>query len=150
MFNNIGSKIKSLAILVSVGGIISSVLIGFILLLASDEIEMAALIGIAIAVVGSALSWIGGFYTYGFGELIENSSIIAKSGNNANLQYTNTKPNANSPQAQRPLNNSQNFVQAKNDDRLHNLENLRAQNLITEEEYKRKVEGINLERRNGR
>ena len=52
MFNNIGSKIKSLAILVSVGGIISSILTGLILLIALEE--MGALIGIVIAVVGSA------------------------------------------------------------------------------------------------
>lgn len=148
MFNNIGSKIKSLAILVSVGGIISSILTGLILLIALEE--MGALIGIVIAVVGSALSWIGSFYTYGFGELIENSSIIAKSGNKAPAPFPNARPNMNMPQNSRPVNNNQNFVQAPKDSRLQNLENLRAQNLITEEEYRRKVDSINFEQRNGR
>lgn len=148
MFNNIGSKIKSLAILVSVGGIISSILTGFILLLALEE--MGALIGIVIAVVGSALSWIGSFYTYGFGELIENSSIIAKSCNKDPSSFPNARSNMNMPQNSRPVNNNPNFVQTPNDSRIQNLENLRAQNLITEEEYKRKVDSINFEQRNGR
>ena len=142
MFNNIGSKIKSLSVLVSVGGIISSILIGFILLLALDE--MGALIGIVIAVVGSVISWIGSFFAYGFGELIENSSIIAKSGATAPF------PNANIHQNPRNFNNNQNFAQSPKDSRLQNLESLRAQKLITEEEYKRKVESIKSEQRNGR
>lgn len=148
MFNNIGSKIKSLAVLVSVGGMISSILTGFILLLALDE--MGALIGIVIAIVGSALSWIGSFFTYGFGELIENSSIIAKSGNNASFQYANTKNNVNTPQNPRTFNNNQNFYQSQIDGRLNDLKNLRAKNLITEEEYRMKFESIVSEQRNGR
>ena len=34
--------------------------------------------GILIFIVGSLLSWIGSFFTYGFGELVENSAKIAE------------------------------------------------------------------------
>ena len=35
-------------------------------------------VGILIFIVGSLLSWIGSFFTYGFGELVENSAKIAE------------------------------------------------------------------------
>ena len=35
-------------------------------------------VGILIFIVGSLVSWIGSFFTYGFGELVENSAKIAE------------------------------------------------------------------------
>ncbi len=121
MFNNIGSKIKGLAIVISLGGITLSLVTGIVLYALSDVFfEELGIIAIVIAVLGSVLSWIGSFFAYGFGELIENSAKIAKSGKMAT------------------------------DNRIQKLNELRAQNLITEEEYSKKVEGVYQEQRNGR
>lgn len=73
MFNNIGGKIKTLAKVICWIGIIGSI-IGGIGCIAADE-DMI-LYGLLIAVGGSLFSWIGSFFTYGFGELIENSSKL--------------------------------------------------------------------------
>ena len=34
--------------------------------------------GFAVLIVGSLVSWIGSFFVYGFGELIENTTVIAE------------------------------------------------------------------------
>lgn len=75
MFNNIGGKIKSLAKIVCWLGIISYIISGFSLILTNQQ--PLVLVGILIAVVGSLFSWISLFILYGFGELVENSAIIA-------------------------------------------------------------------------
>lgn len=106
MFNNIGGKIKSLAAVVAWFGIGFSVIIGIVLIAAAEELF---LIGLIVAVLGSISSWIGSFLIYGFGELVENSAIIAQktntgfseikvSGFNTGEEITNqsTKNNAES------------------------------------------------------
>lgn len=75
MFNNIGGRIKSLAKAICWIGIIGCVVTGIVLMIIDDDY---VLIGILIAVFGSAASWIGTFFMYGFGQLIENSDIIAQ------------------------------------------------------------------------
>lgn len=75
MFNNIGGKIKSLAKIVCWLGIISCIISGLPLILTKQQ--PLVLVGIWIAVVGSLFSWISSFILYGFGELVENSAIIA-------------------------------------------------------------------------
>ena len=75
MFNNIGGKIKSLAKIVCWLGIISCIISGLPLILTNQQ--PLVLVGILIAVVGSLFSWISLFILYGFGELVENSAIIA-------------------------------------------------------------------------
>lgn len=77
MFNNIGSKIKKLATIMSVLGIVSSITAA-IVIWTSIYGGTGALIGIAVAVFGSLLSWVSGFFIYGFGQLIENTDIIAQ------------------------------------------------------------------------
>ena len=52
-------------------GIVISVLIG----IAWMENSISG--GILIAIIGSGISWIGSFFAYGFGELIEKTSEIA-------------------------------------------------------------------------
>lgn len=71
MFKNIGSKIKSLAEIICWIGIVISVLIGI------AWMENSIIGGILIAIIGSGISWIGSFFAYGFGELIEKTSEIA-------------------------------------------------------------------------
>ncbi len=70
MFNNIGDKIKIVAVIISTLGIIFSVIAGLVFLTTST------LIGILIILLGSLLSWVSTFLLYGFGQLIENSDII--------------------------------------------------------------------------
>ena len=78
MFDNIGGKIKTLASVIVWLGIIGSVIIGIILMATAEELFF---VGIIIAIVGSISSWIGSFLLYGFGELVENSAIIAQKSN---------------------------------------------------------------------
>lgn len=81
MFSNIGGKIKRLATSSSVIGIGVSVICGIIMIIAGGVTGASgAMIGMgfAILIVGSLLSWVGSFLAYGFGELIENTTVIAE------------------------------------------------------------------------
>lgn len=105
MFENIGSKIKTLAKVICWVGIIISVVVGIILLASDSDV------GLIVMIVGSFVSWIGSFFTYGFGELIEKATEIAE----------NTKSlNSNNIGA---------------DDKLELLEKWKQQGLIDENEY---------------
>lgn len=84
MFNNIGRKIKVLASIIAWIGIIASIIVGVNFIVQSTDDIFADIpytlitLGIGIMIVGSLLSWLSSFLLYGFGELIENSAIIAK------------------------------------------------------------------------
>ena len=80
MFDNIGSKIKGLAIAFTVIGIFASLVIGGLL------IES---IGILVIILGCVFSWIGSLTLYGFGHLIEKVDTIA----NAQEKQHSTKEN---------------------------------------------------------
>ncbi len=75
MFANVGQKIMDLATLVCWLGIIGSILTGIIMMAAAEELILA---GLLIAVGGSVASWIGSWFTYGFGELLETVKKIEK------------------------------------------------------------------------
>ena len=75
MFSNVGQKIMGLATLVCWIGIIVSILTGIIMMAASESL---VLVGLLTAVVGSLGSWIGSWFTYGFGELLETTKKIEK------------------------------------------------------------------------
>ena len=75
MFANVGQKIMDLASLVCWVGIVISILTGIIMMAAAEELILA---GLLIAVVGSLGSWIGSWFTYGFGELLETTKQIEK------------------------------------------------------------------------
>ncbi len=71
MFNRIGQKIKTLATITTICGMIGSCLVGLALAFFN------LLIGIIIAACGCLLAWIGAFLLYAFGELVDNSAIAA-------------------------------------------------------------------------
>lgn len=71
MFDNIGKKIKNLAFMFCIIGIIFSVMAGASLFAEEDGLRGAIYI-----LAGIAISWIGNFLLCGFGELIENTSRI--------------------------------------------------------------------------
>ena len=73
MYENIGGKIKGLAIVVFAIMAILSVVAGVFTLFRDNG---GFLIGILIAGIGILLSWIGTFFLYGFGQLIENTDIL--------------------------------------------------------------------------
>ena len=78
MFNNIGSKIKIYAEVMSWLGIITCVLIGVISMIsgiANSDVG-AFFTGLLVALLGSLLCWISAFFFYGFGKLVENSDIL--------------------------------------------------------------------------
>ena len=73
MFENIASKIKTLAQVCCLIGIGFSVICG-INLMTGD----AVLFGLLIIFLGSLISWVSSFCLYGFGQLIENSDTIVR------------------------------------------------------------------------
>jgi len=71
MFDNIGGKIKGLAVVICILGIAASVLGGIALISANSRYNPTATAGWIVLIAGSLGSWIGSFTLYGFGELIE-------------------------------------------------------------------------------
>lgn len=72
MFNRIGEKLKGLATILCIIGIIISIIVGGTM--ASNEYLVGK--GVLIMIVGSLFSWVSSFFIYGFGELIEKVSSI--------------------------------------------------------------------------
>lgn len=85
MFDNIGGKIKGVATIICVIGMIASLCVGFFFM--REDIFL----GIAIMIAGSLVSWLGSFFSYGFGQLIENSDIIAKTIKRENMKNENAE-----------------------------------------------------------
>ena len=74
MYGQIGKKIKTLAEVVAIIGIIINILLGIILAV----VVHSFLLFLLISIIGSLLCWISGFFVYGFGELIDKTSAIAQ------------------------------------------------------------------------
>lgn len=74
IFNNIASKIKGLAYISTILGIIISVICGLTMILSGEDALVFT--GIIIAILGCLLSWISSFILYGFGQLVENSDNL--------------------------------------------------------------------------
>ena len=66
MFENIGNKIKILAIVLAILGIILSIVIGTVII-----VQEKFLPGFLFIIIGSLSSWISSFFVFGFGEVIE-------------------------------------------------------------------------------
>ena len=75
MFNNIGNKIKTCAEVISLIGIIASIITGIVIMLTIATFQ-AIFLGLLICIIGSLLCWISSFVLYGFGQLIENTDIL--------------------------------------------------------------------------
>ena len=72
MFDNIGGKIKSLAIVSTALGMVGS-LVGFFF-----TIRTTPLVAFLILLGGCFMSWVGSFGLYGLGQLIENSDTLVQ------------------------------------------------------------------------
>lgn len=122
MFDNIGSKIKSLAKIVCWAGIIITVIVGIVMLVSGDDVSSP--VGLVLMIAGPIGSWIGSFFVYGFGELIEKATEIAE----------NTKPKGTKTVlSQEPTEG------IENEDKKALLKKWIEQGLITEEEYQEKI-----------
>lgn len=90
MFSNIGGKLKLLAKIFCYAGISLSLVTGSIIMfLGGANGGLAFIIGLLTIVGGSLASWIGSFWVYGFGTLVENSDIIAKKVGKCSCEKTN-------------------------------------------------------------
>lgn len=80
MFNHVGRKIKKLVKILCLIEIALFVIGGIVIMFVTTNVvgPLGILIGILVAGLGSFFSWIGSFFIYGFGELVENSTVIAK------------------------------------------------------------------------
>ena len=86
MFNNIGNKIKILAVVISIITIVCCVFIAIY-----NLSEGAYLYALIYAVVGPMLAWISSFLLYGFGQLIENSDKMAQDTDDIVRQLTDLR-----------------------------------------------------------
>ena len=93
MFNNIGIKIKTLAKVLAVLGIVGSILLGLIIIIAGSSFSfetptgetinasspaIAVVLGLCVMIFGSLSSWISNFILYGFGQLVENTDKMVE------------------------------------------------------------------------
>ena len=76
MFENIDEKLKTLAVVQCIVGILGSVIFSFFLL------HTFFLIHILVVLVGSLMSWLSSLTTYGLGEAIEKATIAAEQAQN--------------------------------------------------------------------
>ena len=86
MFNyeNIGNKIKSLARTLFIIEAIAEIITGFALMIADEDLIFY---GFLIIVIGPIVAWVSSWLLYGFGQLIENSDIIAAEYNRKNEKH---------------------------------------------------------------
>lgn len=127
MFDNIGGKIKALAKVICWIGIIASCVVGFATLMKNPGT------GLLIAGVGSLSSWIGSFFMYGFGQLIENSDRLA----------TRLCPYEENEMDRRESEEQTNAH--KKEEELKLILKQRKEGLISEEEYNEMVNKLNEE-----
>lgn len=93
MYENIGSKIKSVGAVLCWLGIIISIIGGVIIIVSGNNASLpqgftggVTLYGILIIVLGSISSFIYGWLMVGFGDLIETSAITAGKLNKIQIQ----------------------------------------------------------------
>ena len=89
MYTNIGQKVKGLACLQCLVGIVSSV-IGGIILMSMDMV----LIGLLILAAGSIISWVSSWVTYAIGEIAENTAKESNLPTTASTQISPPKVQA--------------------------------------------------------
>lgn len=123
MFKNIGKKIKTLAVVIFIFELIGVFILGLITMIGgaaassimgSNGVGVAGVTGvfggILIWIVGFLSSWIGSFFLYGFGELIDktaenaqNTKRIADLMSMGQVMPSQPPVNVNIPQAPAPV-----------------------------------------------
>ena len=82
MYDNIGGKMKMLAKILFILETISTVAVALSLF----TNDMGA-IGLLVLFIGPILAWISSWFLYGFGQLIENSDIMAEEYKRKNIKH---------------------------------------------------------------
>jgi len=74
MFSNIGRKIRKLSVCISVAGMVTAA--AFAVIIWQNHLlgALSLLYSIIILAGGVLISWVGSFFTYGFGEMIEKTA----------------------------------------------------------------------------
>lgn len=137
MYRNIGNKIKALATFISVLGIVIGLITGGVLIffgMSQAAAGLLIIIGIPVAIVVPVLSWIGGFFMYGFGELINETSEIKRY--LVSIFVSGDNSHAAAAPAPAP---TRNVLSA---DRRKTLEDMYSKGIITDEEYRRAIQEI--------
>ena len=83
-FENIGRKIKTLAVVTTITGIVISFIYG-LLYIKNNSASM----GLLIIILGCIISWISAFFIYGFGELIDKATEIAENTKKETINVNN-------------------------------------------------------------
>ena len=91
MYNNIGDKIKTVAKTVGIVGMVFSLIVGFFICVALGELIGGAgvIIGLAIMVGGSIVSWMSTWLLYSWGDIVDNVQQINETLTKRDLE---TKP----------------------------------------------------------
>lgn len=79
MYNGIGKKIKNLTLFIVLVEILVSICVGIAItyyLRSSYFTEELSFLGLLVGFLGIIASWISGFFLYGFGELIDQTTQI--------------------------------------------------------------------------
>ncbi len=138
MYNNIGKKIKGLAIFSFAVGAIASFIGGIVIIaIASDSYyveEIGVFIGVMVMFLGPLVFWILSFFLYGFGELIENSRIVAE--NSMEIAAGMRKPTTETENTVSQNQPAPTSLSSEAQQRIMRLNELKENNLITDEEYK--------------
>ena len=113
MYNNIGGKLKGLAIVIFILEALVTIIFSFVIMASGNEL------GILLFFVGPIIAWASSLLIYGFGELICKITDIEVNTRGDNIK-SKTQHNID-------------------EERVDKLERLRAQNLISEEEYQQAI-----------
>ena len=116
MYNNIGGKIKILALVMAIIQAAGSVIAGIALMADDDDLIP---VGLLLWIVGPLFAWVSSWLLYGFGELIAKVTAIE----------LNTRGGERKSEAQAKVDS----------ERINKIEKLRSQGLITEEEYQQAI-----------
>ncbi len=120
MYENIGGKIKTLAKVICWVEIIACVVGGIVLCCIGADSrggEILVLSGVALMILGPLFSWVGSFLLYGYGDLI--SRVQSIEGKLNGSDGSNGEP--------------------EKDSRIAELEGLKNQGLISEEEFQNAI-----------
>ena len=155
MYSNIGNKIKILAVVMCILGMIGSFIMSIQFFRFAEYEGTYALAGILVIVIGCLLSWASSFLLYGIGQLIQNSDMLVSmvgklSGTPVpgsyqipyQAPYQAPQVPYQAPQVpyQAPQQAAyQAPVSNENAEMIQRLESWRAQGIITEEEYQQQM-----------
>ena len=92
MFDNVGGKLKTVAKVEMIIGIVASVILGFTFL-TGDRVFA----GLLIVIVGVLSSWFGSLVIYGVGQAVENSETILYSTRTQTNSEVNKSKMSSSP-----------------------------------------------------